>query len=89
MLCFEPKLTRGHVGHMAVIVLIVKNRNYWERCMLLPTVGWAESFPLKTFFLILFWRPLLTSWTGQIFPLLSISCPPLSKENFHFPLILS
>lgn len=39
---------------MTVIVLIAKNENYWEKRMLLPTVGWAENFSLKTFFLLLF-----------------------------------
>lgn len=48
---------------MAVIVLIVKNRNYWGRQVLLPTVGWAGSFPLKISFLSLFWCPVLTSLT--------------------------
>lgn len=31
--------------------------------MLLPTVGWAGSFPLKTSFLFLFWCPVLSSLT--------------------------
>lgn len=31
--------------------------------MLLPTVGWAVSFPQKTSFLFLFWCPVLTSLT--------------------------